>query len=84
MDIQKNHIENAIKAMIQIGVIKFRSLSKYHNVADFYVTSDIFTDKTFISSVYEDDWNNCPARAVAAELTSLIIDGKLEFIPLKE
>lgn len=77
-------VEKAIESMIQSKVIKFKSLSKYCNVVDVDITSDVFTDKKFISSVYEDDWNSCPDRAVASELSKLVIDGELEFAPLTQ
>lgn len=84
MNTKKDIAEKAIKAMIQIGVITFSSLSICGGLVDVNVTSGVFMDKTFVASVYEDDWNSCPARAVVSELAELIVDGELEFVPLAE
>lgn len=84
MDRKKNIIEKAVRAMLQTGTIKFKALSKCYGLVDFEVQSDIFTEKEFVSSVYDSAWNSCPARAVASELTDLIISGEIGFVPLDE
>lgn len=81
---EKGILESSIIAMIQSEAIKFKTFSNCQGLIDVEITSDVFTDKKFMISVYEDDWNSCPARTIASELADLISDGDIEFIPLAE
>ena len=73
----------AIGAMIESGTITFRSYSKYRGIVEVMVTSDVFVDSPFWTSIPDDEWNCAPASAVAKELSELVLDKKLDFITLR-
>ena len=79
-----SNLAKAIGAMIQTGAIKFQAFSWCFGIVDFYVTSGVFTDKEFQTSVLEDDWNGGPKHAVAIELADLVEKGLIEFAPIDE
>lgn len=68
-----------ILSMIQLGFIRFQSYSHCYGQIDVEVTSDVFTDKSFFISVYEDEWNNGPDRSVASALSDLATSGNIKF-----
>ena len=78
------HLEQAVGAMLETGIIQFKPFSWCFGVVDMTVSSDVFTDKEGVLTVNEDDWNGGPAKCVAKELTQAITSGGLKFIPCTE
>lgn len=78
------HLEQAVGAMLETGIIQFKPFSWCFRVVDMIVTSEVFTDKEGVLTVDEDDWNGGPANCVAKELTKAITSGNLKFIPCTE
>lgn len=78
------YLEQAVGAMLETGVIQFKPFSWCLGLVDMTVTSEVFTEKEDIFTVYEDDWNDGPAKSVAKELTQAITSDTLKFIPCTE
>lgn len=74
----------AIEAMLEIGIIHFIPYAWCFNTVDMTIESDIFEGEPFLMLVQEDDWNGGPRKAVAAELTKLLINGAIKFIPYQD
>ena len=71
-----------MEAMLEKEIIRFRAYAWCFGMVDMFVTSDLFAEKEFVLSVYEDDWNGGPSKCVAEELAKTGAEGKIEFVPL--
>lgn len=78
------HLEQAVGAMLEVGIIQFKPFSWCSGLVDMTVSSEVFTDKEGLLTVKEDDWNGGPAKCVAKELSRAITSGSLKFIPCTE
>lgn len=74
-------IESAIIGMIKVNKITFRACSWCFGYVDFVVTSDMFADEEFVTSVLADEWwNSWPDIAVAKEIVKAITREELKFV----
>lgn len=78
------HLEQAIGAMLETGMIQFEPFSWCYRLVDMTVSSQVFTNKECVITVDEDNWNCGPANCVAKELTQAITSGWLKFVPCTE
>lgn len=74
-------LEQAIRAMLEKGGIRFNPFSWCFGKVDVAVSSEVFTEKEVVLSVNEDNWNGGPTKCVAKELVQAIKTGGLRFIP---
>lgn len=74
----------AIEAMLERGIIYFNAFSWCFDMVDITIKSDVFEEESFVLSVLKQDWNDGPGEAVATELTKLLINGDIRFIPYQE
>lgn len=78
------HLEQAVGAMLETGIIQFKPFAWSFGLVDMTVSSEVFTDKEFLLTANQDDWNGGPAKCVAKELMQAITSGNLKFIPCTE
>lgn len=65
--------------LIERGAIKYEAYSWCFQMVDMRVMSAVFSDKKFIMTVPESEWNDGPSEAVAMTLAQMVVDGELEF-----
>lgn len=80
--VAKGQMIRLMEAMLEKEVIRFQAYAWCFRMVDMFVMSDLFDEKEFVLSVYEDDWNGGPAKCVAEELAKTVAEGKIKFVPL--
>lgn len=78
-----NALMRNIDTMIKDGVIRFEPYSWCFKMVDVSITSDIFSDSPFVISIPRNKWDCNPDRAVADELSELILNEEVDLIKRK-
>lgn len=76
---KRGALSDTMLSLIDRKAIRFEGFSWCFGMVDLNVMSTVFSDKKFVMSVKESDWNDGPEEAVALMLAELVEEGELKF-----